>query len=178
VRTRDGNWRLQINISDAGAAGPHDRGATTSDDGFTGKRIVVGLTFQDRRDGLVGHGQYHGRIARIDREEGIVVERLDGGGLFNLPPDTRLIRPATLREYRLTSTGEVVRDPDFELVMTITVPDSVADAMRDGRQPMEPELRTPGTWTTEPPPGWDAPSRASTLTGDHLIRPTKDPVRA
>ena len=48
-------------------------------DPYAGKRVVVGLTFTDFDEGLVGHAQFHCRIARINAHEGMVLKRLDGG---------------------------------------------------------------------------------------------------
>ncbi|HET7464041.1 MAG TPA: hypothetical protein VFJ82_22485 [Longimicrobium sp.] len=107
-------------------------------DPYAGKCVVVGLTFEDLDDQLIGHAQFHCRIARINPLEGIVLERLDGGPTFNLPPALELLQPATLHEYRFNTTGEVVHDPDFELTMKIGVPPAAAEAMRAGTRPLEP----------------------------------------
>jgi hypothetical protein len=42
------------------------------------------------------------------------------GEEFNLPPDTRAIEIASAGEYRLRTTGEVVMDPDFTAMFSIT----------------------------------------------------------
>jgi len=126
-------------------------------DPYTGTRVVVGLTFEDFADRLIGHAQFHCRIVRIDPREGIVLERLDGGPTFNLPPIREMLQPATLDEYRFTSTGEVVYEPDFELTMRLAVPPAVAEGMRAGTRPLEPEYMTRG-FSNVPPPAPGAPN--------------------
>lgn len=114
-----------------------------------GKRMVVGLTFQDPDEKLIGNVQYHARILRIDQAEGLVVERMDGGGVFNLPPTFEHIKKATQREYRLNAPGEIVREPDYLLVLTVTVPHAAAHEMRSGKQPIAPEFMQ--SWTKDSP---------------------------
>lgn len=119
-------------------------------DNYTGKRVVVGLTFEDFDEALVGHAQFHCRIARINAHEGMVLERLDGGPTFNVPPVVDQLEPARLYEYHFKSTGEVVYGPDFELMLTIAVPPEVAEEMRAGTRPLEPAYMLNGFSTTPP----------------------------
>jgi hypothetical protein len=77
-------------------------------DAFVGKRLLVGVRWTSRGE-VVREEQFHGLILEAD-QEGLVVERADTGARIVLPPR---LQAAALGEYRLHSTGEVVRDPDY-----------------------------------------------------------------
>lgn len=82
---------------------------------LVGKYILIGITRRDERDTELGLEQVHGRITFADAKSGVSVQ-LEGsrsGESYRLPPDLRSLKPAPLGEYRLRSTGEVVRDPDL-----------------------------------------------------------------
>jgi L-ascorbate metabolism protein UlaG (beta-lactamase superfamily) len=78
---------------------------------YTGKHILVGLTYKDKNGKVTEQIQFQGHIARINQQEGIIIYRRDTGNEFALPPDLAGLRPAPPGEYRLRSTGEVVKDP-------------------------------------------------------------------
>ena len=79
-----------------------------------GKRVLVGITYENRRGEMTRTEQVFGTVAFAD-PQGIRVD-LDGvrrGETKWLPPSTGVFRAAPTGEYRLRSTGEVVVDPDF-----------------------------------------------------------------
>ncbi len=76
---------------------------------YVGKRLLVGVTYVDAKEDLIGVEQFHGRIVAAG-EGGITLERADTGQLISLPP---MLEEAAPGEYRLRSTGEVVVDPDY-----------------------------------------------------------------
>jgi hypothetical protein len=85
-------------------------------DDFVGQYVLVGITYlkADRKT-LKAQGQYHGRIVSADKTMGFEI-RCEGfwvGKTMTLPPDTRSFRPASPGEYKLRSTGEIVKDPDL-----------------------------------------------------------------
>ena len=84
--------------------------------------MLVGITRLNRAGKVAEQRQFHGRVARVSREEGIVIVNAAGEEL-KLPPDVRAFVPADPGEYRLRSTGEVVVDPDYTATWTITPPD-------------------------------------------------------
>jgi hypothetical protein len=90
-----------------------------------GQYVVVGITYL-APDGVTvtSQVQCHGRITKAD-EKGITVA-CEGttwrGQTTTLPPDLRAFYPATPGEYRLRSTGEVVKDPDLVTSWTLTEP--------------------------------------------------------
>jgi len=93
---------------------------------LVGKTILVGVTTQDFRGNVLYQEQVHGRIDVADPKRGLVIE-LHGAGAgrkYALPPDLRSLEDAPPGEYRLRSTGEIVRDPDFLVTWIVTQPDS------------------------------------------------------
>jgi hypothetical protein len=46
------------------------------------------------------------------------------GETYGLPPDLRSLKPAPAGEYRLRSTHEIVRDPDYLATWVIEQPDA------------------------------------------------------
>jgi hypothetical protein len=85
-------------------------------DDLVGQYVLVGITYL-KADGktLKAQGQYHGRIVSADKTKGFEI-RCEGtwaSKTMTLPPDTRSFRPASPGEYKLRSTGEIVRDPDY-----------------------------------------------------------------
>jgi hypothetical protein len=92
-------------------------------DWLVGKTILVGITrVAADRATIKSQGQYHGKIVRADRSSGIVIE-CDGvwsGTTVTLPPHTGAIHPADPGEYRLRSTGEVIKNPDVLTTWSIT----------------------------------------------------------
>ncbi len=85
--------------------------------------MLVGLTYL-ASDGntVTSQRQYHGRIVRVDGSKGIAVacEGKWAGETMELPPDLRAFRLAGPGEYKLRSTGEVVKDPDVLATWSIT----------------------------------------------------------
>lgn len=92
-------------------------------DWLIGKTVLVGITLQ-AADGatVTSKEQYHGKIVRVDRRSGIVVacEGVRSGQSLKLPPDLRAFRPAGPGEYRLRSTGEIIKDPAVLTTWTFT----------------------------------------------------------
>jgi hypothetical protein len=93
-------------------------------DWLVGKTILVGITFL-AADGTTvkSQGQYHGRIVRAERNYGIVIE-CEGAwsGQTMTLPHISAFHPADPGEYRLRSTGEVIKNPDVLTTWSITEP--------------------------------------------------------
>lgn len=87
-----------------------------------GKHVLVGITYVDQADHPTGTRQLHGHIVRIDPREGVVILVYGTSEEFALPPDFGAFQVASPGEYRLRSTGEVVRDPDFTCTWTLKPP--------------------------------------------------------
>lgn len=82
---------------------------------FVDKHLIVGLRYYKRigdDEEFVSQEQVYGVIIRVNPSEGIVI-RLGSGDEKRLPPDLALLQPAPPGEYRLSSTGEVVVNPDY-----------------------------------------------------------------
>jgi hypothetical protein len=94
-------------------------------DWLVGQYALVGITWV-AADGetVKTQGQYHGRIVAADKSDGFKIE-CEGacaGQTMSLPPDTNVFSPADPGEYKLRSTGEVVKDPDVLASWTIIEP--------------------------------------------------------
>ena len=63
--------------------------------------------------------QIAGSIIRVDYSEGVVIEKRDGTEL-TLPPDLTMIQFAPEGDYKLSSTGEIIKNPDFITMWTST----------------------------------------------------------
>jgi hypothetical protein len=92
---------------------------------LVGQYILVGITYVASDDKTATtHVQFHGKITKAD-ENGIAVT-CEGktwcGQTATLPPDLKAFRQANPGEYRLLSTGEVVKDPDLLTTWTINEP--------------------------------------------------------
>lgn len=68
----------------------------------------------------------HGVITRIN-EAIIAVERQDTSEEFTIPADMDALKVAAAGEYRLKPSGEVVVNPNYLAVWTITEPDPEAE---------------------------------------------------
>jgi len=93
-------------------------------DSFLGQYILVGITYL-ASDGktVTSQAQYHGRVTKADKDGvAIALEGTRRGETATLPPDLRAFRAARPGEYRLRSTGEVIKDPDLLTTWTITEP--------------------------------------------------------
>jgi hypothetical protein len=91
-------------------------------DRLVGAHVLVGKTYEDADGEVIDQVQFHGTIETVDERKGLSVRRDDSGDVEWLPPDLRAFSKAKPGEYRLRSTGEVVVDPDYLSVWTITPP--------------------------------------------------------
>ena len=87
-----------------------------------GKVMLVGLTYVGVDGGVVEQQQFFGQAVSVDSRKGIllVLSGARTGDRFNLPPDTRAIDAAAPGEYRLRATGDVVVNPDYTAMFSIT----------------------------------------------------------
>jgi hypothetical protein len=94
-------------------------------DRLVGKYVLVGITWlaADRQT-VESQGEYHGRITAVDREKGITVvcEGSAAGQTMELPPVPAAFQEARPGSYRLSSTDEVIDNPDFTCAWTFTAP--------------------------------------------------------
>lgn len=85
-----------------------------------GKTILVGMTFYNKNDEFAGQKQSWGKIVAVT-ENTIYIKQSDGEN-FEIPNDPSAIEAAKPGEYRLKSTGEVVKKPDFLSTWNVTLP--------------------------------------------------------
>lgn len=91
---------------------------------WVGSVVLVGLTHMNHDDTMNRQEQFYGQIESVDRDVGVRLELSGrrGGEIYDLPPQLDAFEPAPKGEYRLRSTGEIVRDPDFLCSWTIYPP--------------------------------------------------------
>jgi hypothetical protein len=84
--------------------------------------VLIGVTSLDAGGNLIEQTQMFGRVTVVDPRRGIsiLLEGTRAGETYWLPPDLRCLDRARPGEYRLRSTGEVVRNPDFLCQWTVS----------------------------------------------------------
>jgi hypothetical protein len=80
---------------------------------YIGKVVAVGIAYYDLHGTTIRQEQIHGSIIEINNTDGIVIETSPDGRKRVLPPDLSGLQKAPLGEFKHSSTGEVVIDPDF-----------------------------------------------------------------
>lgn len=89
---------------------------------FIDKSILLGVTYLDHEEKLIGQRQWFGTITAFDNERGIKIKLQGSDDPCCLPPDPRGIEPAKPGTYRLRSTGEEIVNPDYLGTWTCTKP--------------------------------------------------------
>ncbi|WP_026606853.1 hypothetical protein [Methylocapsa acidiphila] len=92
---------------------------------LVGKYVIAGFIYLEPDGATVRERvQVHGVIVEAAAPSGFVLS-LRGkraGETMTLPPDTRAFVKAGPGKYRLKGTNELVRDPDYTSLWTITAP--------------------------------------------------------
>ena len=84
---------------------------------YVGKTVLIGVSKLGDDDQPLQRSEWVGRIARLSREEGIVVD-IAGDAPCVLPPDLDYLEPAQPGVYELKSTGQKIENPDFMTTWT------------------------------------------------------------
>ena len=95
---------------------------------YFGKRALIGINHLSPDGTLKRRSQVHGTIVAVDHRGWLVLDRADGEGQMSIPSQ---LEPAKPGEYTLASTGEVVVDPDYVAVWSVTEvppPENLPDA--------------------------------------------------
>lgn len=95
-----------------------------------GRTVLVGITEVSDDGEVVDRQQFAGVLRGVGDDGWITLELLDGT-LASLPPDTRPFEEARPGRYELSTTGQVVDDPDFLCSWTLR-------AARDDERPEAP----------------------------------------
>lgn len=108
-------------VPDLGESEGAGREMTNNDLGFLlGKRLLVGITYLDADDEVLTQVEYVGVVSAVDP---MVAVDCGADEPFTLPPDPDAFERAAPGEYRLSSTGETVVDPDYITVWTVQADD-------------------------------------------------------
>lgn len=81
------------------------------------KKILVGITYYTKDNVFIEQKQFWGIVTSSD-ENGIVIQ-LPNGDTASLPPDLHSTTIAKPGKYRLHSTHEIVKNPDFLSVWNV-----------------------------------------------------------
>ncbi len=80
---------------------------------YIGKTILLGVTYVDQQERVLGQHQWFGKILTFNNKEGIRIKLSNSDVPCSLPPDPRGISKAKPGIYRLRSTGEEIVNPDY-----------------------------------------------------------------
>lgn len=80
---------------------------------IVGKHLLVGITHRNGNEEITSIEQFHGKICRASREEGIIILLSGSDEERWVPPDLSRLERAAPGNYKLKSTGEVVVNPDY-----------------------------------------------------------------
>lgn len=86
-----------------------------------GCTLLVGLTYVDHDEQLLGRQQIFGTVMSVDRRSGIVI-RQDGGEDFTIAPVLDAVEPAQPGIYQLADEDKAIEDPDFTALITVRSP--------------------------------------------------------
>ncbi|HEY4760224.1 MAG TPA: hypothetical protein VIH42_06570 [Thermoguttaceae bacterium] len=87
---------------------------------FINKIVMVMLTLRDDSREVTGYKQFHGHIARVNDNEGIVVQTQTGEEI-SLPPQLTALQPAMPGEYTESNSGSIIKDPDYLSVWDVVI---------------------------------------------------------
>lgn len=101
-----------------------------------GKLFLIGLTFVDQEDKLIEQYQTSGTVDELTNERFIKLNRNDGS-VFQIPYDEDSIKKAAKGEYKEKSTGNIIKDPDYQTSWTISVKttDNIEEIKKHGFKP-------------------------------------------
>ncbi|KLV02333.1 hypothetical protein ABT56_21515 [Photobacterium aquae] len=89
---------------------------------LVGKVLLVGITAVNKNQQVIETGQVAGTVMAIDKN---VIAILGGAknDIYTIPADLASVHKAQSGEYYLHSTGEVIVDPDYFTIWTVTIDD-------------------------------------------------------
>lgn len=89
---------------------------------LVGSTLLVGLTYLDGEQRLLGRRQVFGRVVSCDPEDGIVIDAPGLDEAFVMAPMLEAVEVGEPGEYQLADEEAVVVDPDFVALLTVTRP--------------------------------------------------------
>jgi hypothetical protein len=89
-------------------------------DDLVGMTVLIGISNYEADGVFIGQEQMFGTIKEVNSKN--VAIELDDGTPYYLPPDASAFHVANKGEYKLRSTGKIVKDPDFICTYSITKP--------------------------------------------------------
>lgn len=110
-----GDWWPSFTVKTGGGPPPPASHLLSREqaEALRGRLLLIGVT--ERGADGERHFQTYGRVVNVAPSEGVTIECMGAhaGRMFTVPPDPQAFAPAPPNDYRLRSTGDVVRNPDF-----------------------------------------------------------------
>lgn len=75
------------------------------------KIILVSVKYYNSKNELINRYDFSGTVISVDSQ--CISIKKTHGGIFTLPPCTSHIISLEPGEYKSSSTGEIIKDPDF-----------------------------------------------------------------
>lgn len=84
--------------------------------------VLVGITRLTHDEKFIRQEQFYGRVVAANQSDGICLKLLGArdGEHYWMPPTTERYEPAKPGVYKLRSTDEEVRDPDYLITWVLT----------------------------------------------------------
>ena len=89
---------------------------------LVGATLLVGLTYLNSDGDLIRRQQVFGTVLSCDPEAGIAIATKDGQEPFTIAPVLEAIEVGDPGVYQMADEDEVVTNPDFIALMTVTAP--------------------------------------------------------
>lgn len=87
-----------------------------------GASLLVGLTYLDHAGTLLRRRQVFGTVEKVCRRAGIDIRQRGSGEIVTIAPILDAIEVASPGIYQLADEDEVVENPDFTALVTVTSP--------------------------------------------------------
>ena len=92
---------------------------------IVGRLVLIGLTALEG-ESVVERYQVHGRVALVDPARGVQIMLVETGRPFWLPGERDAFEAAPIGDYRLSASGEIVRNPDLFTTWAVHVETQLA----------------------------------------------------
>jgi len=86
---------------------------------LVGKHILVGITNSKSDGSVISREQFHGVVDRATLDEGLVINLHGSDKKRSVPLKLADLQVARLGEYHLNESNEIVKDPDYTLMLTL-----------------------------------------------------------
>jgi hypothetical protein len=104
--------------------GADDWDAELAED-LIGASLLLGLTYLDNEGRVTQRRQIFGKILSCDPDAGIEIALRGSQEIFVMAPVLEAIEPGDPGIYQMADSDDVVTDPDFIALLTVTSPSRI-----------------------------------------------------